>query len=212
MSGAVVLLSGGLDSAVCLALAAREGPPPVALAFDYGQRNRTELARAEQIAAHYGSPLVVVPLDLGRIAPGGLTAGGDELTSIYVPARNIVFLSVGLAVAEARGLDRVYLGSTASDFHHPDSCPPFFEAFQAMADVGLPDEGARIQIRTPLIGLTKSAVIIAGITYGAPLELTWSCFEAGDVPCLTCPACVLRRDSFADLGQPDPALGPGAGS
>ncbi len=207
MTGSVVLLSGGLDSAVCLGLAARVGDPPVALAVDYGQRNRTELERAALIAAHYGSDLLVVPLDLATIAPGGIASAEEELTSIYVPARNIVFLSIGLAVAEARGLDRVYLGATASDHHHPDACPPFFDAFQQMADQGLPGDGSTVSIRTPLLGLTKSAVIIAGIHHGVPLELTWSCFERGAAPCSTCPACVLRRDSFADIGIPDPALG-----
>lgn len=204
--GSVVLLSGGLDSAVCLGLAARQGPVPVALTFDYGQRNHTELERATQIAAHYGCEQVVVPLDLSRIAPGGLASDDATLGSIYVPARNIVFLSVALAIAEARGADRVYLGSTAADGQHPDCRLAFFQAFQAMAAVGLPDDGPRVSVRTPLLGLSKSAVIIAGIHHRVPLELTWSCFEGGSAPCLRCPTCVVRQESFADLGCPDPAL------
>jgi 7-cyano-7-deazaguanine synthase len=209
VSGAVVLLSGGLDSAVCLGLAARHGATPVALTFDYGQRNRPELERAERIATHYGCDQVVVPLDLARIAPGGLASASGTLTSIYVPARNIVFLSVALAIAEARGLDRVYLGATAADHQHPDCRPAFFDAFQVMTDAGLPSDGPRVSLRTPLLGLNKSEVIIAGIHHRVPLELTWSCFETGPTPCLACPTCVVRRDSFADIGLPDPALADG---
>src|SRR5690349_20076605 len=109
MNGAVVLLSGGLDSTVCLALAARAGGPVVGLCIDYGQRNHIEIEHARRVAAHYDAEVVVLPLDLAGVAPGGIAGPADEpLQSLYIPARNLVFLSVAMAVAESRDLDRAY--------------------------------------------------------------------------------------------------------
>ncbi len=209
MNGAVVLLSGGLDSSVCIALAARDGARVVALCIDYGQRNRIELDYAHAVAAHYDAEVVDLALDLGTVAPGGIAGTGEApLGDLHVPARGLVFLSVAMAVAEARDLDRVYQGSTAADHEHHDARPAFFAAYQAAADAGLEraQHGRPIRVHTPLLGLTKSAVILAGLHHRAPMELTWSCFEPGPEPCRSCPACTVRQASFDDLGIPDPAL------
>src|ERR1019366_7202565 len=175
VAGQLVVLSGGLDSTVCMALAARTGgTPPLALSFDYGQRHRTELDRAAGVAGHYRSDHLVVHLD-----------------------------------TEARDLDAVWIGVNAIDYSgYPDCRPEFIEAFRGVAATGQKRgvEGNPIELRTPLIGCTKEAIVRLGVAHDAPLQLTWSCYLGGDRPCGTCDACELRARGFAAAGVADPAL------
>ena len=231
----LVILSGGLDSTVCMGVAGRDsGRPPVALTFDYGQRHRTELDRAAAVAARFRSEHLVVELDASRwggsaltdpavevpdaagpdgaAGPGGAAEPDDQAIPVtYVPARNIIFLSVALGVAEARDVDAVYLGVNALDYSgYPDCRPEFVEAFRRVAAVGQKRgiEGRPVEIRTPLIELTKAGIVRLGTDLGAPVELTWSCYRAGPAPCGRCDACVLRAKGFSEAGLDDPALAP----
>jgi len=217
----LVVLSGGLDSTVCLALAVAEtgatAVAPLTLTFDYGQRHRTELDRAAGIAGHYRSEHLVVELDTSAWGGSALTdpaievptagsAGGIPTT--YVPARNSIFLAVALGVAEARDLDVVWIGVNAIDYSgYPDCRPEFIEAFRGVAATGQRRgvEGDPIAIRTPLIACTKEQIVRLGVDHRAPLHLTWSCYRGGERPCGTCDACVLRAHGFAAAGIDDPA-------
>ncbi len=218
MPANLVVLSGGLDSTVCMALAEREAnSPPLALTFDYSQRQRTELDRSAGVAGHYRAEHLVVHLDTAEWGGSALTdpsmevpAGGstDGIPSTYVPARNSIFLAVALGVAEARDLDAVWIGVNAVDFSgYPDCRPEFIDAFRQVAATGQRRgvEGRPIEIRTPLIDATKSEIVRLGVETGAPLHLTWSCYRSGDRPCGDCDACLLRRRGFAEAGVADPA-------
>jgi 7-cyano-7-deazaguanine synthase len=227
MNQQLVILSGGLDSTVCMALAARRAErSPLALTFDYGQRHRTEIDRAAGIAGYYRSEHLVVHLDtsawggsaltdLTREVPRAADGAGDpvdpssSIPSTYVPARNSIFLSVALGVAEARDLDAVWIGVNAIDYSgYPDCRPEFIDAFRRVAATGQKRgvEGRPIEIVTPLIESTKGGIVRTGLELGAPLDLTWSCYQGGDHPCQECDACVLRARGFAEVGVPDPAL------
>ncbi len=212
----LVVLSGGLDSTVCMAVAAREGPV-LALTFDYGQRHRIELDRAAAVAAHYGAEQLVVRLDASQWGGSALTdpaievpeAGGDDIPVTYVPARNLIFLAVAMGVGEARDADAAYLGVNALDYSgYPDCRPEFVRSFAATAALALKRgvEGRPVEIRTPLIDLSKADIVRLGTELGAPLELTWSCYRGGPVPCGACDSCRLRAKGFAEAGRPDPAL------
>jgi 7-cyano-7-deazaguanine synthase len=219
MDGHLVVLSGGLDSTVCMALANRESAtPPLALTFDYGQRHRTELDRAAGVAGHYRSDHLVVQIDTGAWGGSALTdpsidvpVGGsdDGIPATYVPARNSIFLAVALGVAEARTLDAVWIGVNAIDYSgYPDCRPEFIEAFRQVAATGQKRgvDGDPITIRTPLIHASKSEIVIMGHELNAPLHLTWSCYQGGDTPCRVCDACLIRAQGFAQAGLDDPAL------
>jgi 7-cyano-7-deazaguanine synthase len=215
----LVVLSGGLDSTVCTALAAREGPL-VALTFDYGQRHRIELTRAAAVARHYRAEQLLVRLDASQWGGSALTdaaidvpdsgPAGDGIPVTYVPGRNLIFLSVAMGVAEVRDADAVYLGVNALDYSgYPDCRPEFVRSFEATAALALKRgvEGRPIEIRTPLIDLTKGEIVKLGLAAGAPLHLTWSCYRGeSDRPCGTCDACALRAKGFAAAGVEDPAL------
>ncbi|HWE70368.1 MAG TPA: 7-cyano-7-deazaguanine synthase QueC [Acidimicrobiales bacterium] len=217
--GHLVVLSGGLDSTVCMALAEAEtGTPPLGLTFDYGQRHRNELDHAAGVAGYFHSEHLVVELDTSAWGGSALTdpsmvipKGGTEegIPSTYVPARNSIFLSVALGVAEARGLDAVWIGVNAIDYSgYPDCRPEFIDAFRGVAATGQKRgvEGNPIQIRTPLIELTKADIVRLGIEHRAPLHLTWSCYQGEERPCGVCDACLLRARGFAEAGVDDPAL------
>lgn len=219
MAGHLVVLSGGLDSTVCMALAQRESEtPPLALTFDYGQRHRTELDRSAGVAGHYRSDHLVVQLDTTAWGGSALTdpsidiptgGTGDGIPVTYVPARNSIFLAVALGVAEARGIDAVWIGVNAVDYSgYPDCRPAFIEAFRQVAATGQKRgiEGDPVEIRTPLIESTKPEIVRMGLALDAPLELTWSCYEGGDEPCGVCDACILRARGFAGADVDDPAL------
>ena len=232
MAGDLVVLSGGLDSTVCMALARQEsGSSPLALTFDYGQRHRTELDRSAGVAGHFRSEHLVVVLDTSAWGGSALTdpsidvpsagsqaegAGGDDggtgggIPVTYVPARNSIFLAVALGVAEARQLDAVWIGVNAIDYSgYPDCRPEFIEAFRGVAATGQKRgvEGDPMAIRTPLIESTKADIVRLGLRLEAPLAMTWSCYQGGDVPCGTCDACVLRARGFAEAGVDDPRWG-----
>jgi 7-cyano-7-deazaguanine synthase len=227
MNQQLVILSGGLDSTVCMALAAqRADRPPLALTFDYGQRHRTEIDRAAGVAGHYRSEHLVVHLDTSAWGGSALidpsqevpsaASGADDLgdpsssiPSTYVPARNSIFLSVALGVAEARDLDSVWIGVNAVDYSgYPDCRPEFIDAFRQVAATGQKRgvEGRPIEIVAPLIESSKAGIVRTGLDLGAPLHLTWSCYRGGEQPCQECDACVLRARGFAEVGVPDPSL------
>jgi len=210
---------------VCLALAARSGSDAgdggglVAVTFDYGQRHRVEIERARSIAERYGAEWLCVQLDASQWGGSALTDSSiavpvegvdtDVIPVTYVPARNLIFLSVAVGVAEARDADAVYLGVNALDYSgYPDCRPEFIESFRQTAALALKRgvEGRPVDIRTPLIDLTKADIVRLGVEVGAPLELTWSCYLGVDRPCGECDACRLRAKGFAEAGVEDPAL------
>ena len=219
MAGHLVVLSGGLDSTVCMALALEEsGVAPLALTFDYGQRHRVELDRAAGVAGHYRSEHLVVRLDTAAWGGSALTdpaidvpmtGSSSGIPVTYVPARNSIFLAVALGVAEARNLDAVWIGVNAIDYSgYPDCRPEFIEAFRAVARTGQRRgvEGNPVELRSPLIDCTKEEIVRLGVECGAPLALTWSCYLGGARPCGTCEACRLRAQGFEAAGVDDPAL------
>ncbi|MBW3650729.1 MAG: 7-cyano-7-deazaguanine synthase QueC [Actinobacteria bacterium] len=223
MSGHLVLVSGGLDSTVCLAVAAAEGQtgrPLVALTFDYGQRHAVELVRAAAVASHYGAEPLVVRLETSAWGGSALTdprvavpepaaEAGAGIPATYVPARNLIFLAVAMGVAEARDLDVVSLGVNALDYSgYPDCRPEFVASFAGTARLALKRgvEGRPVEIRTPLIDKTKAEIVGLGMSLGAPLELTWSCYRGEGKPCGRCDSCELRARGFAHAGVEDPAL------
>lgn len=220
MAANLVILSGGLDSTVCMGVAQREGGIAVALSFAYGQRHAVELEHAASIARHYGADHLVVSLDASQWGGSALTDAaidvpeyaGDTSTAIpvtYVPARNLIFLAVAMGVAEARDLDAVYLGVNALDYSgYPDCRPEFVASFAETARLALKRgiEGRPVAIRTPLIDRSKADIVRLGVDLGAPLDLTWSCYRGGATPCGTCDSCVLRARGFAEAGRADPAL------
>lgn len=215
----VVILSGGMDSAVCMGLAARRSEaPPLALTFDYGQRHRRELQSAAAVASHYGAEQLVVELDASRWGGSALTdsslglpppgAPGGGIPATYVPGRNLIFLAVALAVAEAREADGVWIGVNSVDYSgYPDCRPETIETFGQLARVGQRRgvEGTPVQIHAPLIDRTKAEIVRIGLDIGAPFELTWSCYAGGQAPCGACDACALRAKGFAEAGERDPA-------
>ncbi|HUS61975.1 MAG TPA: 7-cyano-7-deazaguanine synthase QueC [Acidimicrobiales bacterium] len=218
VAGAVVILSGGLDSCVCMAETAQGGGPLVALSFDDGQRHRIELTQAAAIAVHYRAEHLVVALDASQWGGSALTDstidvpvasddGGIPVT--YVPARNLIFLSVAMGVAEARDADAVVIGVNALDYSgYPDCRPEFIASFVSTAALALKRgvEGRPVEVRTPLIAMTKADIVRRGLELAAPLELTWSCYCGGDRPCGACDSCRLRAKGFAEAGVDDPAL------
>jgi 7-cyano-7-deazaguanine synthase len=221
---AVVLLSGGLDSATCLAVAQSEGRSCLALSVDYGQRHRVELDAAARVAAAAGVEHVVVGVDLAAIGGSALTddvpvphgTAGQAPTGVpvtYVPARNTVLLSLALGLAEVRDATEVWIGVNAVDYSgYPDCRPAFIEAFQSLADVATAaatEEGRRTVIRAPLLELSKAGIIGLGTSLGVDYALTSSCYDpVGTRPCGTCDSCRIRLAGFAAAGISDP-LGDG---
>ena len=213
---AVVLLSGGLDSATALAIAQREGFDCLALAVDYGQRHRAELSAAKRVAAAAGVPLKVMPLDLRAIGGSALTDDIDvpesESTGIpvtYVPARNTIMLSLALAQAEVLGANDIFIGVNAVDYSgYPDCRPEYIAAYQQMARLATKAgvEGAELTIHTPLIDLTKADIIRSGAELGVDYSLTVSCYQADGEgrACGVCDSCRIRREGFRAAGVTDP--------
>ncbi|HID73424.1 MAG TPA: 7-cyano-7-deazaguanine synthase QueC [Thermoplasmata archaeon] len=215
MSHSIVLLSGGLDSAVTLAIALGEGRA-TALTFDYGQRHDREIMSSRSIADRYGIDHVVIPLDLSAFrsalirgdieVPDGLE-GREGIPPTYVPARNIIFLAMALGLAESWGADRIHIGANAVDYSgYPDCRPEFIEAFQRVADTGTRGgvEGRGVRIVAPIIGLSKAEIVRRGHELGVPFELTWSCYRGGERPCGWCDSCLIRRRGFREAGLVDP--------
>jgi 7-cyano-7-deazaguanine synthase len=215
---AVVLLSGGLDSATCLAIARQQDFECYALSFDYGQRHRSELDAAGRVARHLGvAAYKVIPLDMRGIGGSALT---DETLAVpeqessgipitYVPARNTVFLSYALAWAEVLEASAIFIGVNALDYSgYPDCRPDFIAAFQHLANLAtrFGVEGHKLEIATPLISLSKADIIRAGNALGVDYGLTVSCYQADTQgrACGRCDSCRFRRKGFSEAGLPDP--------
>ena len=220
---AVVLLSGGLDSATVLAMARGEGFACYCLTFDYGQRHRHELIAAARVARSLGAAEHrVAKIDLRAIGGSALTADigvphdrdekqmAGSIPVTYVPARNTIFLSHALGWAEVLGTGDIWIGVNAVDFSgYPDCRPEYVEAFERMANLATKAsvEGkARVKIHTPLIAMTKSQIIRLGLGLGVDYSLTHSCYDPGEggIPCGHCDACLIRARAFAELGMADP--------
>lgn len=219
---AIVLLSGGLDSATALAIARRDGFACHALTVAYGQRHAVELDAARRVATALGAAEhKLMQLDLRVFGGSALTADVDvprdrsevEMTSAipvtYVPARNTVFLSLALAYAEVTGAFDIYVGVNAVDYSgYPDCRPEFVRAFESLANLATKAgvEGGRFQIHAPLIDLTKADIIRQGTALGVEYGLTHSCYDpsADGLACGRCDSCVIRRAGFAAAGVPDP--------
>ena len=222
---AVVLLSGGLDSATALAIAKHEGRRCFALTVAYGQLHRAELDAARRVASALDADEHrVMNLDLRPIAASALTSsdievpkdrdeatiGAGDVPPTYVPARNTIFLSLALAWAETLGAREIFVGVNVLDASgYPDCTPNFVTAFDELARVATragADPGKRIRIRAPLIDLKKSEIIERGHELGLDYGLTHSCYEPaeGDLACGRCDACALRRRGFREAGIPDP--------
>ena len=217
LKSAVVLLSGGLDSMVCAALARESGFEVLALTVDYQQRHRVELEAAKRIAAELADRHLVVPLDLSAFGGSALTADidvpkdgvGDGIPVTYVPARNTVFLSLALAMAEAAGARDLFVGVNALDYSgYPDCRPEFVAAFEELANratkAGV--EGERITVHAPLLHMTKADIAREAARLGLDVGMSHSCYDpaADGGACGECDACRLRAKGFEDAGLPDP--------
>jgi 7-cyano-7-deazaguanine synthase len=222
---AICLLSGGLDSATCLAMARQKGYECYCLSFDYGQRHRVELEAARHIAGHLGAKEhQIVRFDLRAFGGSALTGdvdvpknrGESEMSSgipvTYVPARNTIFLSFALAYAEVTGASDIFIGVNAIDYSgYPDCRPEFIQAFETMANLATKAgvEGATtIKIQAPLQDLSKADIVRKALGLGLDVSLTHSCYDpdAHGHPCGSCDSCILRRKGFEEAGATDPAL------
>jgi 7-cyano-7-deazaguanine synthase len=220
---AVVLLSGGLDSTTVLAMARARGFTPVCLAVAYGQRHAVELERAQRVADAMGCPLRVVHVDLRAVGGSALTADipvpkdrpaealSHGIPITYVPARNTLFLSLALGLAEVEGATDIFIGVNAVDYSgYPDCRPEFIHAFEQLANLATRAgvEGQRFTIHAPLSGLTKADIIREGTRLGVDYGITHSCYDPDPQgrACGHCDSCVLRRRGFEEAGVPDPTL------
>ena len=215
----IVLLSGGLDSGTCLAMAINAGARVHALTIDYNQRHRCELAAAADLAARYHvARHIVLPLDLRSFGGSALTADIDVpkdgvqpgIPVTYVPARNTIFLSVALGWAEAVGAADIVIGVNALDYSgYPDCRPEFIHAFEGMANLATKagvEGAARYSVHTPLIALSKAGIVRAAVENGLDIAATWSCYDPTPegLHCGLCDSCRLRSKGFADAGLADP--------
>lgn len=215
MKKAVVLLSGGLDSTTCMAVAHNEGYLLYPISFDYGQRHNRELECARKVVEYYnvdyhkifrinyvgGNALVDRKVDVPDYK------GGEDVPVTYVPARNILFLSYAAGYAESIDADAVFIGVSAVDYSgYPDCRPEFIEAFENVLEMGTKRgvEGNPIRIKTPLIHLSKAQTIKLAAELGAPLHLTTSCYKGGKKACGVCDSCTLRLKGFREAGLEDP--------
>ena len=218
---AVCLISGGLDSCVTTYIAKKNGFEIFALSFNYGQRHKKEVECSRDIVSSVNAVKhTIFDLDLDKFGSSSLTdisvdveqdnkleEIGRNIPSTYVPARNTVFLSIGLAYAESIDADAVFIGVTATDYSgYPDCRPEYMQAYQKMADLATKRgvEGRNIQIITPLINLSKAEIIKKGVELNAPFEKTWSCYKGEDKACGRCDSCLLRLKGFKEAGLKDP--------
>ncbi|NOZ62376.1 MAG: 7-cyano-7-deazaguanine synthase QueC [Calditrichaeota bacterium] len=219
---AVVLLSGGLDSATALAMAREQGFEIYAISFRYGQRHEVELEAAKKVARHLGAQKhLIVDVNLSAIGGSALTdnidvpknrdekAMGADIPITYVPARNTVFLSIALGWAEVLGAQDIFIGANVVDYSgYPDCRPEFIAAFERMANLGTRAgaEGKPFQIHAPLSKLSKAEIIRAGVKLGVDYSLTLSCYDPtpDGLSCGECDSCRLRKKGFAEAGVKDP--------
>ncbi len=221
MKKAVCLFSGGMDSAVCLFVARSEGYEVTALSFDYGQRHEKEVEAAHGLTQALQIPQHVVRFKLPWKGSALLEREGkmpqsrdpgrmpQMIPSTYVPTRNSIFLSFAFSCAEAEKADAIFFGANVLDYSgYPDCRPEYLEAFaQAMSKgtkAGV--EGKKIEIKAPLIDLTKKEIVLLGTRLGVPFEKTWSCYAGESKPCGVCDSCILRAKGFHEAGIPDPLL------
>lgn len=218
---AVVLLSGGLDSTTTLAHAISKGYDVVPLTVHYGQRHSRELDSARAVAAHYGLKYhVITELDLSFLRTSALTSRdvavplresaegiGSDIPVTYVPARNIIMLSLAAGLCETVGGEAIFIGANAVDYSgYPDCRPEFFNAFQEVLRVGTKSgvEGKPIRVEAPILRMTKAEIVKLGTELKAPLHLTWSCYNGGDRACGRCDSCLLRLKGFQEARVVDP--------
>jgi len=219
MSKAVILLSGGLDSTTALAIAKEQNYDCYALSFDYGQKQRSELESSISIAKKTNViEHRIMKISLSDIGGSALTdkaidvpkhVESEEIPITYVPARNTIFLSFALAWAEVVNSQTIFIGVNALDYSgYPDCRPEFIEAFENMANLATKQsvEGNRIQIKTPLINMTKAEIITKGLSLGVDYSATTSCYDANALgeACGECDACVLRKNGFSNANVVDP--------
>ena len=214
---AIILVSGGMDSCVTAAISARESTELAFLHVSYGQRTEARERQAfNDIANHFGveKRLDVSIEHLAKIGGSSLTdekiqvteadLASERIPTSYVPFRNANMLSIAVSWAEVIGATAIYIGAVAEDSSgYPDCRPEFFEAFQKTIDAGTKPD-TRIEIRTPIIHLSKADIVKKGIEFDAPLHLTWSCYRRDDIACGTCDSCALRLRGFERAGQTDP--------
>lgn len=214
---AIVLVSGGLDSAVCLALAVQEYDVSL-LHINYGQRTEArELQAFNELADHFGITRRLVAdisylkeiggsslVDEGMAVEKGVPQPGQQIPSTYVPFRNAHILCVGMSWAEVTGAEALFIGAVQEDGSgYPDCTQEFYDKFAAAADAGTKPQ-TKVAIRTPLITMNKGQIVRRGLKLGAPLHLTWSCYTESDQACGQCESCHLRLRGFAEAGEQDP--------
>ncbi|MDY6784133.1 MAG: 7-cyano-7-deazaguanine synthase QueC [Cyanobacteriota bacterium] len=214
---AVVLLSGGLDSATAAAIAIADGYETIGLSLDYGQRHRRELQAARAIAQHLDlADHFIVETNLAQWGGSSLTDRAqtlpqtgvqpDIIPSTYVPGRNTVFIAIALSLAEARGAEAIYLGINAIDYSgYPDCRPEYLQAYQTLANlsskVGI--EGKPPQLIAPLVQASKKEIVLCALKLNVPIDLTWSCYEGGEQPCGRCDSCRIRDRALIEAGRSD---------
>ncbi len=215
----IVLLSGGIDSAVTLYLARKYGYHLIALIFDYGQRHHKEIESAKRIARFNRIPYKIIPIRLDW-TPSSLTQKGQrvpfnrdlrskKVPSTYVPGRNIIFLSYAVSLAESSDAGAVFIGAHVQDYSgYPDCRGEFLSSFEFAANKGLHHRG--IRIIAPLIDKSKKEIVKLGADLGVPLDLTWSCYLGRAKPCMKCDSCRYRAQAFSQLNMKDPLLQPKA--
>lgn len=220
---AIILLSGGIDSATCCAIAKNEGYILYALSFRYGQRHFAELEAAQKIAQYLGvKEHKIVDIDLRTFGGSSLTSdlpvpknrdqkntSENNIPNTYVPARNTIFLSYALAWAEVLKCSTIFIGVNALDYSgYPDCRPEYIQAFEQMANLATKTcvEGNHLTIRTPLLNSTKSQIITTGISLGVDFSISHSCYDptAEGLACGMCDSCLIRKRGFAESGVPDP--------
>ncbi len=221
MTKAICLLSGGLDSTVCLYIARDQGFLPIALSVEYGQRHHREINAARAVVTelgikHYltfadmpwkGSSL----LDESKKIPHHHDVAhiSGQIPNTYVPARNSILLSLAMSCAEAEGADAVFIGVNALDYSgYPDCRPEYLGAFAEAIRLGTKAgvQGKKIEIKAPLVHLTKKEIVLLGQKLGVPFRNTWSCYAGGEKPCRACDSCLLRAKGFQEAGIADPVL------
>lgn len=210
-----------MDSATSLAIAKEQGYEVLALTFAYGQKHKKELECAHNIARLFGvREHLVITLMLGEHLRSSLTRSSmavpegrsreemaAEIPNTYVPARNIIFLSIAASIAESRGAEAVFIAANSVDFSgYPDCTPEFMTSFQNMLDVGTKagKEGKGIRIEAPLLTKSKADIVLEAMRLKVPLEMTWSCYKGGSRPCGRCDSCLLRLEGFRKAGVKDP--------
>ncbi len=219
MEKAVVLLSGGLDSCTCMAVAKSKGYALYPISFNYHQRHGIELEGAKKIADFYGvEKHLIIETNMEAIGGSALTdsrievpdgdVGRSDVPPTYVPARNLIFLSYAVGYAEVLGASHVYIGVNSVDYSgYPDCRPAFIEKFQALSDYATTAtavKGRKITVETPLQNRSKKDIVLLATKLGAPLQFTHSCYRGGEKACGVCDSCKLRLRGFEEAGVKDP--------